>query len=85
MSSSNYAKHAQQMLIIALVRADLLLDPVSHLQGFSWTGEANCTGHIHPPLKANMKPQSQQLTAGMEVSFRTPVLVNWLREKKQFG
>lgn len=49
------------------------------------TGEANCTGHIHPPLKANMKPQSQQLTAGMEASFRTPVLLNWLTEKKQFG
>lgn len=43
--------------------------------------EANCIGHIHPPLKANMKPQSQQLTAGTEVSFRAPVPVNWLTEK----
>lgn len=35
------------------------------------TCEANCTGHIHPLLKASLKPQSQQLTAGMDVSFST--------------
>lgn len=35
------------------------------------TYEANCTGHIPPLLKASMKPQSQQLTAGMDVWFRT--------------
>lgn len=35
------------------------------------TCEDNCTGHIHPLWKASLKPQSRQLTAGMDISFST--------------
>lgn len=45
--------------------------------------EANCSGHIHPVLKASTKPQSQQLTAGMDVSFSTSAgeLINQKKKK----